>query len=354
MRICLIASPRFPIREPFAGGLEAHTHGLSLELRARGHDVTLFAAPGSDPELRAEELPVQVFAPSDAARSDVGATPDWWIAEHHAYLALMLRLREGAHDFDLVHNNSLHHLPIAMASLTGVPMVTTLHTPPLGWLESALRFAGPECHFITVSAAMQRAWRHVVASRVVHNGVDTHLWREGPGGGRGFWFGRLVPEKAPHEAVEAARRAGLPLDLVGPKLDPHYFETQVQPLLSAHVRYLGHLPQRSVRHLVGSARVLLLTPSWDEPFGLVAAESMSTGTPIAGYARGALPEIVTACTGSLAAAGDIDGLARAVALAGDLDRATVAREARSRFGVVAMVDAYEELYHQACGPRAAA
>ena len=38
--------------------------------------------------------------------------------------------------FDIVHNNSLHHLPVAMASMLPVPMVTTLHTPPVPWLES--------------------------------------------------------------------------------------------------------------------------------------------------------------------------------------------------------------------------
>ena len=36
--------------------------------------------------------------------------------EHHAYLRLMLDLaRTGARRFDVVHNNSLHHLPVAMA-----------------------------------------------------------------------------------------------------------------------------------------------------------------------------------------------------------------------------------------------
>ena len=35
MRICLIASSRYPIREPFAGGLEAITHALARELVRR-------------------------------------------------------------------------------------------------------------------------------------------------------------------------------------------------------------------------------------------------------------------------------------------------------------------------------
>ena len=44
MRIALIASSRFPIRQPFAGGLEAHTWALARGLKHHGHEVTVFAA----------------------------------------------------------------------------------------------------------------------------------------------------------------------------------------------------------------------------------------------------------------------------------------------------------------------
>ena len=50
MRLCVIGPSRFPISEPFAGGLEAHTHALVSALTVRGHKVTLFAAAGSRPE----------------------------------------------------------------------------------------------------------------------------------------------------------------------------------------------------------------------------------------------------------------------------------------------------------------
>ena len=50
VRICLIASSRFPIREPFAGGLEAHDPRPGrAQLARRGHEVTLFAGPGLGP-----------------------------------------------------------------------------------------------------------------------------------------------------------------------------------------------------------------------------------------------------------------------------------------------------------------
>ena len=55
LRVALIASNRFPIRQPFAGGLEAHVYQLARGLAARGCRVSLFAAPDSDPALEYKE-----------------------------------------------------------------------------------------------------------------------------------------------------------------------------------------------------------------------------------------------------------------------------------------------------------
>ncbi|WP_299055931.1 glycosyltransferase [uncultured Nocardioides sp.] len=360
LRICVIASSRFPIAEPYAGGLEAHTAALVVELRARGHDVDLFAAPGSSPALGARELPVAPFASSPAARADLAAPPETWMREHHAYLDLMLGLHRGAGDrggrgtYDVVHNNSLHHLPVAMASTVPAPVVTTLHTPPIPWLESAVGLSrATNTHFIAVSDATRVQWAPLVDAEVVHNGVDTDAWVLGPGGDRAVWSGRLVPEKAPHAAVLAARAAGIPLDLIGPVGDPEYVATQVLPLLDdpgdphADYRHLGHLTRAALARAVGSAAVAVLTPAWEEPFGLVAAEAMSCGTPVAAYARGALPEIVDADTGRLAEPDDVAGLAAAMRDATRLDRVGVRTSAVKRFGLTAMVDAYEDLYRRA-------
>jgi UDP:flavonoid glycosyltransferase YjiC (YdhE family) len=184
LRICLIASSRFPIGEPFAGGLEAHTHALAGELTRRGHQVSLFAAPGSDPALGALELDVAAFASSTMARADVASSAESWIQEHHAYLRLMLDLlRDGTRRFDVVHNNSLHHLPVAMAEALETPVITTLHTPPVAWLESAVQCAPSASRFVAVSHQTARSWRHVVQAVTVHNGVDTERWRVGLGGG---------------------------------------------------------------------------------------------------------------------------------------------------------------------------
>jgi glycosyltransferase involved in cell wall biosynthesis len=344
LRVCLVASSRYPVREPFAGGLEALTHALATELSRRGHDVTLFAAPGSDPALRLEELPVPVFEPSAAARRDVNAPSDVWMAEHHAYLGLMLGLVRDPDRFDVVHNNSLHHLPVAMAPALRTPLVTTLHTPPVPWLESAAALAPDSAVFTAVSRSTSQAWAHVVPSTTVLNGVDVSRWHAGPGGGPAVWTGRLVREKAPHEAIDAARLAGVPLVLAGPAPDEVYFEAEVAPRLGPTAVHVGHLDHRALGRLLGRASVALVTPAWDEPYGLVAAEAMACGTPVAAYARGALPEVVVEGTGALAPPGDVAGLAQALRTAARCDRQMVRQHAEEHCSLTRMVDDYERVY----------
>jgi glycosyltransferase involved in cell wall biosynthesis len=350
LHVCLIASSRFPVGEPFMGGLEAQTHALATSLVRAGHQVSLFAAQGSDPDLAVTPILPSTLTLSDAARADIGCTPESWMREHHAYLGLMLALAQERHGhFDVVHNNSLHHLPVAMSSFIEPPVITTLHTPPLPWLESAVQLAPESSRFVAVSDSVSRSWRHAVRSTTVPNGVDTDVWRLGAGGDRPLWFGRLVPEKAPHEALLAAHSAGRPLDLAGPVHDPEYFETKVLPLLRSEDRYLGHLDGERLRRAVGEAEVVLVTPCWDEPFGLVAVEAMACGTPVAAYDRGALGEVVDEASGVLVPGGDIEGLGHAIVRASSLDRNAVRRRAVQRFSIQRMVDGYLCLYRELAG-----
>ena len=348
MRIALIASSRFPIREPFAGGLEAHTWALARGLKHHGHEVTVFAAAGCDPELGVSELrPVQARISADA-RADVSMPADRWLEEHHAYLQLMIDLAEkGRSAFDVIHNNCLHYLPVAMARLLLVRMICTLHTPPTPWLESAIQ-AGPcPVVFAAVSRHTALAWRHAIPKiRVISNGVDLARWRPGPGGGPVLWAGRIVPEKGPDLAILAAREAGLPLDLVGPVLDPRYFATCVKPLLGGAVRYLGHLTHDQLALRLGRASACLVTPRWDEPYCLGAAEALACGTPVAGFARGALPDLLDERCAVLATPDDVGELAAGLRAAVRLSRSDARAHAVAHCAADRMVAQYEALYRE--------
>lgn len=344
MHVVILAAARHPLRQPFAGGLESLTWALVRGLRQRGVDVTLFAGPGSDPELDATELAVLPLSLSAAARSDVSMPPEPWLREHHAYLQVMLGLRDRG-DVDLIHNNSLHFLPLALAQSCAAPMLTTLHTPPTPWLEPAITLMDQRrATFAAVSRHTADLWAHVTTAEVLPNGVDTSVWTPGPGGDDLVWFGRLVPEKAPHEAVRIATASGRRLRLAGPIGDRAYFDRAVAPLLGDGVEHVGHLSVPELRELVGSSAATVVTPAWDEPYGLVAAESLACGTPVVGYRRGGLPEFIPGDCGVLVEPGDVTAAAAAVERVCRLDRARCRAHAVAHCSLEAMVDAYLELY----------
>ncbi|RAV00340.1 glycosyltransferase family 4 protein [Mycobacterium colombiense] len=349
LRVALIASTRHPIREPFAGGLEAHVCQLTRALASRGHQVSLFAAAGSDPGLECQTLAVRTLDLSETARNDVSMTPAAFMADHHAYLSLMVWLADpGSQEFDVIHNHSLHYLPVAMAPALSTPMLTTVHTPPTPWLESAIGASmGRGSRFAAVSRHTAAAWEKVTGDiTAIPNGIDTREWPLGPGGPDLVWFGRITPEKAPHLAIAVAQRACRPLVLAGPISDRRYFAEQVHPQLRGDIRYAGHLEHSRLARLVGHAAAALVTPTWDEPYGLVVAEAMSCGTPVVAFARGGIPEFLSSSSGRLVVAGDVAAMADAISTAIRLPRKQVREHAIRHCSAEAMVTAYTDFYRQ--------
>jgi glycosyltransferase involved in cell wall biosynthesis len=349
LRIGIIAHLKYPIAEPFAGGLEMHTHLLASKLRARGHDVTVFAATKSSGSIGVEPICTQtaldVFGNDEA--DDVA-----FFKEHHAYLTLMNQLRGS--QFDIIHNNSLHYLPIVMADALPMPMITTLHTPPFKWLASGVRIAGGKnLALVAVSDAIRTEWADVaLAQDVILNGVDLGSFRFHPAAAAQpylVWYGRIVPEKGLHLAIDAARLAGMTLRFAGPMSDASYFETEIRPRLGDDTIYAGHLSHDELSDLVGGARAFLCSPCWEEPFGLVVAEALACGVPVAAFARGAIPTILTSASGALAAPNDAQSLADAARIAMTLRRADCRRRAETFCDAEVMVDNYEAVYRRALG-----
>ena len=259
--------------------------------------------------------------------------------------------------FDVIHNNSLHYLPVSMADTVETPMLTTLHTPPFCWLESGIRLCRSDAmRFVAVSAATARMWSHVARiDQIVSNGIDLAQfpYRAEPDPQPYLvWYGRIVPEKGLDLAIAAAEQAGLALRIAGPISDRRYFDEAIAPRLGADVRYVGHLDHRALARLIGGARAALCTPRWEEPYGLVVAEALACGTPVAAFARGGVPDIVDEHSGVLATLDDPAALACAALAAMRLDRADCRARAELVCDAERMIDAYEDIYEEIRAPRA--
>ncbi|MEH3132159.1 MAG: glycosyltransferase [Mycolicibacterium neoaurum] len=345
MRIAVIGPSRNPVAAPYAGGQERFTAILADGLRARGHRIELWARAGTDRKL-ADRLHVMPGTPdlSAVASQDPNMPEPSFLDDQVAYLAVMRDLL-CRNDIDIVINQSLHQLPLALAPALGIPVVTTLHTPPFPWMEVGAWLAGPDAHMVAVSKALRTQWETLSRVSVISNGVDPQLFPPGPGGDHLAWAGRLTPEKGADIAISVARAAGLPLRLAGPIADPQWFAEVIRPMLGGKVEYLGQLADAELAQMYGASLATLVTPCWEEPFCLVAAESQMCGTPVVGVRRGGLAEVVSGPGGVLVdpGVGVADRLAAAIASAGAADRHAVAESARERLDCARTVDSYEQL-----------
>nr|WP_277998596.1 glycosyltransferase [Sphingomonas liriopis] len=335
--------------------MEAHCWQLTAGLQARGHDVTLFAAGDSDPRFRIDPVVPEHYERVFPWAEHRGSAP--LIAHLDAgYAAACDRIAAGG--FDVVHNNSLHRFPIEPRRTAVTPTVTSLHVPPYDALHWFVRASATPGHRLTVTSAPQLAawWPEGAPAEasVLHNGIDPAAWpfvRQGDGSA--VWCGRVTPNKGTHCAVQAARAAGVPLTLFGPIEDPDYWAAEVEPLLGPDVRYGGHLAGDALAAELGRASVFLFTPCWDEPFGLVAAEAMACGLPVAAFDAGAAREVIGEA-GAFAPAGDVAGLAEAIRVALSLPRAASRQRVERLFTRDRWLDRCEALYRDASDARALA
>jgi len=316
LRIGVVAPLRYPIRQPHAGGLESSVWNQVRTLRARGHEVLLCAPEGSDfLDGGPAEFTLPAVEWDDPSEATDTTYPDGYLERALPALDRALAwIAEHADRFDVVENHSLHGLPLSWAGRLGVPVVSTLHTPTLpDLLEHHALGSEPRSSFLAVSDHTAREWRASgIDSLVLPNGVDTDLWPLGPGGDDLVWSGRLVPEKGADLAVAAARATGRRLVLAGRVGDAAWFAREVEPHLGDRVRYVGELDQQSLADLVGRSACALVTPVWEEPFGLVIAEALAVGTPVAAFDTGGVSEVVGASVGAaLVTMGDAEALAHA-------------------------------------------
>jgi glycosyltransferase involved in cell wall biosynthesis len=340
LRIGLVAPPVVRIPPERYAGTERIVAALADGLVARGHHVMLFAS--GDSTSGSEVVPVI----PRAAWNDGSTGENWAFAMLSAIKAL-----ERATDVDLFHSH-LDVMGLPLARQSPVPVLTTFHSRlDVPGIFEAVRAFG-DAPLVAISAS-QRRW-HPDANWVAtipHGLPLDDVPFSTKAGDYLAVVGRASPDKGIAEAIEVANAASVPLRIAAKAIDPAeiaYLETYIRPALGDAVQYLGELGPGDRDPMLAGALATMMLGAWPEPFGLVAIESLATGTPVIARRAGALPEIIEhGVDGFLV--DDLSEAKLAVGLARDLDRTRIRERALHRFGVERMVSAYERLYHAVLG-----
>ena len=350
MKLALIASLVSPIREPQCGGAQSFLADLATGMAARGHDVDVFAASGSEIDgVRVVDVGVDASALHEFLYR-AGSSPP---VDQTPFVAAYARVFEAIADgsYDVIHNHAFDAPAIRCAVGIGAPVVHTLHLPPEGSVVRALRetSGAPKSPVVaTVSTAQAAAWRGFVdIDAVLPVGVSTARipWSAAPGVGAIF-AGRFSPEKGAAEAIAIARRAGMSIDLYGDAYDDRYAEREVYAEAGRHgVGVHPAIPRATLWRVMAGAAGVLCPANWDEPFGLVAAEAQACGTPVVAFRRGGLQDtVLDGVTGFLVDPGDVGAAALALGRVGEIDRSACRRHAEAHLDIEAALAAHEHLY----------
>jgi glycosyltransferase involved in cell wall biosynthesis len=142
----------------------------------------------------------------------------------------------------------------------------------------------------------------------------------------------LVPYKRLDVAIDACRRIGAPLRIVGEGPE----RARLQRMAGSDVEFLGWRSDEEIRALYQQATAVVLPGV--EDFGMVPVEAQACGSPVVALAEGGATEtVIEGQTGVLVAdrspAALADGLARATTIAWDRGaiRAHALRFSRQRF-----------------------
>ena len=332
LRIALVGPVAQSIPPERSGSVETVTAMLADGLVARGHDVTLFATASSVTDARLHALFPQGY------HQDTSLWP-WELCELFNLAAAV----ERAAAFDLIHYQAEYYpMSLAYTRVSPIPVLQTLHHAPAA-PEVALWSHYGEAPFVAVSHAQARLLSSLTVVAIIHHAVDPGICSFGPTPDDYLLFlGRFTAGKGVLEAIEVARRTHQRLILAA--AESKYYRDVVAPLVDhRQIVYAGEAgPTEKVRLLRG-ARALLYPVQAGESFGLVLAEAMMCGTPVAALDQGAVSELVDdGVTGGVFASLEalIDGMPEVLAL----DRAQVRARAVERFGPDRMVDEHVEVY----------
>ena len=341
-RIAITVDPYLPVPPLLYGGIERVIDFLIRGLVERGHRVTLFAHPRSN---------------TAGTLVPYGRPPHIGVLPRLVELwQVGFQLWRRRTEFDLVHSFGRLAALLPILPLRSLPKVQSYQRAiPWQGVTRAVRVAGPSLHFTGCSTSLYRERpQHGVYGgqwQTIFNGVDVTKYECVPcvrSDAPLVFLGRIEPVKNPHRAIAIAKACGRQLILAGNCERTHqaYFAREIAPYVDGtHIRYVGPVTDAQKNAILGAAAALLMPIEWEEPFGIVMVEAMACGTPVIGFARGSVREIVHDGINGFTCQ-NVDEAAAAVARVPTLDRVTVRADCEAHFSSTVIVNAYERLYQK--------
>jgi glycosyltransferase involved in cell wall biosynthesis len=342
LRIAITADPYLPVPPRLYGGIERVVALLVAGLVHRGHEVTLIAHPDSR---------------TPASLIGYGVPPHMGLPVRLLELlqvgSALVRLSGRV---DVIHSFGRLAALAPVLPLRGLKKIQSYQRAiPWTGVRRASRLGGDSIQFTGCSTSLYASANGASGTarwRTVFNCVDpssyvavTNVRDDAPLA----FLGRIERIKGTHTAIHIAQASGRRLVIAGNVADDEYFRSEVAPHIDdERVSYVGEVDDPAKNRLLGDSAALLMPIDWDEPFGIVMAEAFACGTPVIGFARGSVPEVVRDGVNGFIVRG-ADEARDAVRRLPQIDREAVRRDCEERFSCDAVVDAYESLYREAIG-----
>ncbi len=357
MKILMVA----PLRRPIDPDITASRPRVILDLIEglikEGHEVSVLGTGDS-------EIPNAKLIPLiDKAINFMPAFENPFYAETGFLVRCAKKLEELSGEFDIIHNHQFpEFINLLIEDKLKCPMITTVHAQMTPEMDEALA-CFPDSNLVAISESASSLAKKAKMLKVVYNGVDTNLYsftedKED----YLLWIGRLAKSKDDNGefidpkgvkwAIKLAEATGSRLKLGGNVEDQDFYDQEVKPHLNDKIEWIGPisaeqpLSKAEVAGLMQKAKAFLMTINWEEPFGLVMAESMSCGTPIIAFRRGSVPEIIEdRKTGFIVEPEKgVDGLVEAYEKIKQINPTDCRDLVLNKFSIQKMVENYEKAY----------
>jgi glycosyltransferase involved in cell wall biosynthesis len=282
MKILITTDPEIPVPPILYGGAERLASDLIDAYTDKNHQVFLIA------NRESKHSRVEAFYPWKSS-SSVGY-------KNIVKNALQLRKVYKQVKPDIVHcfSRLLYIYPLLFTSnALFVKRYGRFISPKSIKLAKCL--AGERLQLVAAASHMLNHLPKKSQWKVIYNFVDTDFYCDSNCEKSGLFFlGRIEDIKGVNEAIQIANKLGELLIIAG-NIEPEhqkYFEEKVKPFLNDKITYIGSIDNKRKKEIFQSVKATLFPIKWEEPFGIVMAESMACGTPVIGFRRGSVPEVV--------------------------------------------------------------